>query len=125
MILRLRAQPRPPLSGRAPVLPGLVAPQPFPCENDLECRMPSPQSRLLSLFPAALGSLLLALAASGQEQVSAINSPNGKPLSQRVVAYWIDSKLDTDAKTLDGTETLEYRNPSDQPVSSIPFHLYL
>ena len=54
-----------------------------------------------------------------------MNSPDGKPLSQRVVAYWIDAKLDTSAKTLDATEILEYRNPSDQPVSTIPFHLYL
>jgi len=87
--------------------------------------MPSPHLRALSLFPAAIGSLLLALPASGQTQVSAINSPDGKPLSQRVVAYWIDAQLDTSAKTLDATEILEYRNPSDQPVSTIPFHLYL
>jgi hypothetical protein len=87
--------------------------------------MPSPHSRVLSLIPAALGSLLLALSASGQEQVSAINAPDGKPLSQRVVAYWIDANVDTGAKTLDATEILEYRNPSDQPVSTIPFHLYL
>ena len=87
--------------------------------------MLSLQLRALSLFPAAIGSLLLALPASGQSQVSAINSPDGKPLSQRVVAYWIDAQLDTSAKTLDATEILEYRNPSDQPVSTIPFHLYL
>jgi hypothetical protein len=85
--------------------------------------MPSPHLRMLSLFPAAIGSLLLALSASAQ--VSAVNSPDGKPLSQRVVAYWIDAKLDPSAKTLDATEILEYRNPSDQPVSTIPFHLYL
>ncbi len=83
--------------------------------------MPSPHVRML--FPGALGSLLLALSASAQ--VSAINSPDGKPLSQRVVAYWIDAKVDTTAKTLDATEIIEYRNPSDQPVSTIPFHLYL
>ena len=82
--------------------------------------MPSPQLRML-LFHAAIG--LLALSASAQ--VSAINSPDGKPLSKRVVAYWIDAKLDTSAKTLDATEIVEYRNPSDQPVSTIPFHLYL
>ncbi len=87
--------------------------------------MPSPHLRALSLFPAAIGSLLLALPASAQLQVSAINSPDGKPLSQRVVAYWIDAQVDTSAKTLDATEILEYRNPSDQPVSTIPFHLYL
>ncbi len=34
-------------------------------------------------------------------------------------------RLNTDAKTLDATEILEYRNPSGQPVSTIPFHLYL
>jgi hypothetical protein len=85
--------------------------------------MPSPQSQMLMLFPAAIGSLLFALSASAQ--VSAVNSPDGKPLSQRVVAYWIDAKIDTSAKTLDATEIVEYRNPSDQPVSTIPFHLYL
>jgi hypothetical protein len=89
--------------------------------------MPCPQLRLLS----TVGSLLFALSASvsasvsASGQVSAVNSPDGKPLSQRVVAYWIDANLDTSEKTLDATETLEYRNPSDQPVSTIPFHLYL
>jgi hypothetical protein len=68
-------------------------------------------------------SLLLALSARGQ--VSALNSPDGKPLSQRVVAYWIDANVHTDANTLDATEILEYRNPSDQPITSVPFHLYL
>ncbi len=85
--------------------------------------MPSPHLRMLSLLPAAIGSLFFALSAPGQ--VSAVNSPDGTPLSQRVVAYWIDAKVDTNAKTLDATEILEYRNPSDQPVSTVPFHLYL
>jgi hypothetical protein len=98
--------------------------------------MPCLQLRLLSLFPAARKSmpplrnlfvlaapLLLALGAGAQ--VTAVNSPDGKPLSQRVVAYWIDAKLNMTAKTLDATEILEYRNPSDQPLSTIPFHLYL
>src|ERR1700728_4174452 len=122
---RLCAQSRPPLSGWAPMLAALVAPRSIHRKNDLECRMLSLQSRALSLFSAAIGSLLFALPAAGQLQVSAINSPDGKPLSQRVVAYWIDAQVDTSAKTLDATEILEYRNPSDQPVSTIPFHLYL
>jgi hypothetical protein len=67
--------------------------------------------------------LLLTLSAWGQ--VSAVNSPDGKPLSNRVVAYWIDANLNTAAKTLDATEILEYRNDSDQPLSTFPFHLYL
>jgi len=80
--------------------------------------MPSLQMRWLSLF-----AFLISLTAWGQ--VSAVYSPDGKPLSKRVVAYWIDASLNTDAKTLDATEILEYRNPSDQPVSTVPFHLYL
>jgi hypothetical protein len=80
--------------------------------------MPSLQLRLLSVFP-----FLVALSAWGQ--VSAVYSPNGKPLSQRVTAYWIDASVNTEAKSLDATETLEYRNSSNQPVSTIPFHLYL
>jgi hypothetical protein len=68
-------------------------------------------------------SLLLALPAWGQ--VSAVNSPDGKPLSQRVVAYWIDANVHTDDNTLDATEILEYRNPSAQPIVTVPFHLYL
>ena len=87
-------------------------------ENDLECRMPYLHLRVSwTLF------LLCSLSAMGQ--VSAVNSPDGKPLSQRVVAYWIDAKLDTTTKTLEGKETLEYRNPSDQPITTLPFHLYL
>jgi hypothetical protein len=47
---------------------------------------------------AGIGFLL---ALSAQAQVSALNSPDGKPLSQRVVAYWIDANVNTDSKTLD------------------------
>jgi Peptidase family M1 domain len=65
--------------------------------------MPCVHVRLLSLFP-----LLLSLSAWGQ--VSAVNSPDGKPLSQRVVAYSIDARLNATAKTLDATEILEYLN---------------
>lgn len=76
------------------------------------------QVRLLAAFP-----LLCALCAAGQ--VSAVYSPDGKPLSQRVVAYWIEASVNTEAKTLDATESVEFRNSSVQPITSIPFHLYL
>jgi hypothetical protein len=76
------------------------------------------QVRLLAAFP-----LLCALCAAGQ--VSAVYSPDGKPLSQRVVAYWIEASVNTEAKTLDATESVEFRNSSAQPITSIPFHLYL
>src|SRR3984893_13420042 len=90
----------------------------LPLKNELECRMPSLQLRSLMVFP-------LLLAASAWGQISAVYSPDGKPLSQRIVAYWSDASVKTDAKSLDASEILEYRNPSEQPVSTIPFHLYL
>jgi hypothetical protein len=75
---------------------------------------------------AALLLLPLALHAQTTPQPSiATNSPDGKPLSTRVVAYNIDAKLDTGKKTLDATETLTYKNLTGQPLASIPFHLYL
>ena len=80
---------------------------------------------MLPLHLRFFGALLGLSAISAAAQVVAINSPDGKPLSERVVAYWIDAKLDATSKTLDARETVEYRNPSDQPVSTIPFHLYL
>ena len=54
-----------------------------------------------------------------------MNSPDGQPLSDRVVAYSIDARVNAKAKTLDATEILEYRNSSNQPLTTIPFHLYL
>ncbi len=73
------------------------------------------------LLAAAL--LLIPLAARAQS--IATNSPDGKPLSTRVVAYDIEAKLDTSKKSLDATETLTYKNLTGQPLSTFPFHLYL
>jgi len=75
------------------------------------------------LFAAAL--LLFASPALNGQLSIATNSPNGKPMSEHVVAYTIDARLDTDKKTLDATETLTYRNLTDQSLSNFPFHLYL
>lgn len=55
----------------------------------------------------------------------AVHSPDGKPLSQRVVSYTIDAHLDVAARTLDATEVLVYRNLTGQPLDTFPFHLYL
>lgn len=55
----------------------------------------------------------------------ATNSPNGQPLSTRVVAYTIDARLDTDKKSLDATESVTYKNLTGQTLTTIPFHLYL
>ncbi|MGD0629002.1 MAG: M1 family metallopeptidase, partial [Terracidiphilus sp.] len=56
-------------------------------------------------------------------QSIATNSP--EPLSTRVVSYNIDARLDTANKTLDATEVLTYKNLTEQPLNSVPFHLYL
>jgi hypothetical protein len=75
--------------------------------------------------PYLAAALLLTTPALLAQQSIATNSPDGKPLSERVVAYTIDARLDTDKKTLDATETLTYRNLTGQPLTSFPFHLYL
>jgi hypothetical protein len=72
------------------------------------------------LFPL---TALLCFAPSLVAQTSAINSPT--PLSDRIVAYTIDAKLDVDKKTLDATEILAYKNETGQPQDTFPFHLYL
>ncbi len=47
------------------------------------------------------------------------------PLSERVVAYQIDARLDAQKKIISATETLTYRNLTGQPLKEFPFHLYL
>ena len=74
---------------------------------------------------AVIAVAVLLLAPSARGQMTAVNSPNGQPLSVRIANYSITAKLDTVQKTLDATEILEYRNPSSQPLSTFPFHLYL
>lgn len=48
----------------------------------------------------------------------------GRPLSNRVVEYVIDARLDPKTATLDGRETLTWRNQSDEPQAKLWFHLY-
>lgn len=48
----------------------------------------------------------------------------GQPLSDRVVAYDIDVKLDPKTYTVDGAEKLTWKNPSDEPQQTLWFHLY-
>ena len=67
----------------------------------------------------------LALAGSAGAQSIATNSPDGKPLSDRIVHYTIEAKYDARAHALDATETLAYQNKTGQPLDTFPFHLYL
>jgi hypothetical protein len=46
-------------------------------------------------------------------------------MSEHIVHYKIDARLDTEAKMVAGEETLTWRNTSEVPVSDLWFHLYL
>jgi hypothetical protein len=50
---------------------------------------------------------------------------NEPTLSDRVVSYQIEAKLDPDKHTVDGRQKLTWRNRSDRPVQSVYLHLYL
>ena len=76
-----------------------------------------------SILSAAILAVLTALPLALAAQSIATNSP--VPLSTRVTSYDIDARLDTDKKTLDAAEVVTYKNLTGQPLSSIPFHLYL
>jgi len=52
-------------------------------------------------------------------------SDDAPTLSDRVVHYTIEAKLDPDKHTIEGKQTLRWKNRSDQPVSSVYLHLYL
>lgn len=47
------------------------------------------------------------------------------PLSQRLTRYDMEARLDTDKKVIDGRMILHWKNPSDDTVDELQFHLYL
>ncbi len=75
-------------------------------------------------FGAAV-SLWLGLNCIASAGAASVATNSDKPLSERVVAYSIDARLDARHKSLDATETLIYRNLTGQPQDTFPFHLYL
>ncbi len=77
------------------------------------------------VFALPAGITAQVLTALPVAPIAATNSPGGQPLSERVVAYGIDAKIDSVNKTLDATENLTYRNLTGQPLNTFPFHLYL
>ncbi|MBK7292486.1 MAG: hypothetical protein IPI84_01470 [Holophagaceae bacterium] len=48
-----------------------------------------------------------------------------KPRSPRTANYRIDATLDFEHKTLQGHETLSWRNTGTAPTQELPLHLYL
>ena len=49
----------------------------------------------------------------------------GQPLSDRIVHYKMKVSLDTDTKIIDGSIELLWKNPSNDTISELQFHLYL
>src|SRR5215471_3972589 len=70
-------------------------------------------------------SLWFGLAGMASSGAASVATNSDKPLSERVVAYSIDARLDARHKSLDATETLIYRNLTGKPQDTFPFHLYL
>ena len=65
--------------------------------------------------------------ASPLPPVAGENAPGLPPLpsvSPRIANYSIDARLDPEQHTIAGSLLLEWRNTSDRPLTSFPFHLY-
>src|SRR5512139_2510381 len=86
---------------------------------------------------AALAGAVLALPGARAEAprhvppplppVAGRDAPGLPPLpeaSPRNASYSIDARLDPERHTLEGRLVLEWRNTSDRPLASFPFHLY-
>jgi len=78
-----------------------------------------------SILPAVLASLAVAATSSSPAPAQSIATNSSVPLSTRVTSYNIDAHINTDKKSLDATEVLTYKNLTGQPITAIPFHLYL
>ena len=75
-------------------------------------------TRIVSRRKLTLLALLVTVAA----QLRA--APQEEPLSPRNANYTIEVKLDPALKTLEGRETLEWRNDTQAPATELWFHLY-
>jgi hypothetical protein len=67
---------------------------------------------------ASLAALLLLC-------LGAAPAPAPLELPETSLAYRIEAALDPLGRRLEGRETIEWRNPSDEPIASVPIHLYL
>lgn len=68
--------------------------------------------------------LCLTLSAGAQSSISLRATNSDTPLSERVVTYDIDARVDAKHHTIDGFETLTYRNLTGKAQDTFPFHLY-
>ena len=47
------------------------------------------------------------------------------PLTPPIASYEISCRLDTEKKTVEGTEVLTWKNTTSRPASTLRLHLYL
>ena len=78
-------------------------------------RVPAAAEKQSAQTPAAVPARTAPLPGSG----------GPAPLSTRVVAYSMDAQLNPVTHTIEGRETLDWKNLTDQPQQDFPFHLYL
>ncbi|MCA6215525.1 M1 family metallopeptidase [Ideonella sp. B7] len=81
---------------------------------------PSPDG--IALAPAHAGAVREPSAATAWGGPRRGDEPT---LSDRVVRYQIEARLDPDRHTVEGRQQLTWRNRSDRPVQSVYLHLYL
>jgi hypothetical protein len=87
--------------------------------------------QLTKVFALAAASALfcgpIVAQATAPASKSATDSTDAtkKTFSTRVVAYQIEAKLDPTKHTIAASETLTYKNLTEQPQQTFPFHLYL
>ena len=74
----------------------------------------------MNKIKAALLIILLTLPMLPQAQVILKEA-----LSERVVNYKMNVELDTDAKTITGEMVINWKNPSQDTVDNLQFHMYL
>jgi hypothetical protein len=68
---------------------------------------------------------LLALVAALSAVAPAAAAPAGRPRAERVASYRIEARLDPDARTVEGRQTLVWRNATGDAAAAVCLHLYL
>lgn len=72
-----------------------------------------------------LSAFLLLSASSFAQEVRSSGGFPAEPQSSRIASYNIDAKLDVAAKVITATETLTWRNNTNDTVRELMFHTYL
>ncbi|TFW14874.1 M1 family peptidase [Massilia arenosa] len=86
---------------------------------------PIPQPATDTGIPFAVPHTGAVSTPSAPDAWGGIRSDSAPTLSDRVVQYEIEAKLDPDKHTIEGKQKLTWRNRSQEPVRSVYLHLYL